>query len=357
MKRFLTLITFIYISIISFAQVTIQMEKYNNVYRIPCIVNGAKMKFIFDTGASKVCISQTMAEYLYDNDMLKDEDILSMGQSSVADGRIVDHINIILRDVEIAGLHLKNVKAVVTEGLSAPLLLGQSAIQQLGPITINGDKLIINNAEVSNQFSKEEVDSIWKAAKAYYDKNFYAACLDELVKIKDYLHKDYELLTLSTVYKNNDLYNEAINICEKWLSLFDDTCKNNIMRLTAYENLAFLYRSTKNYDKAIIYYQKSLAIENEDFFKISCYNGMALTYIELNDYHSAHYNMQKALAICEKTDDKRITDLHKGELYTRYAFTLYKLNRIKESNKYYRMAAKCNYQPAIDYCEQNGIRF
>lgn len=357
MKRVLTLTAFICISIISFAQVTIQMEKYNNVYRIPCVVNGAKMKFIFDTGASKVCISQTMAEYLYDNDMLKDEDILSIGQSSVADGRIVDHINIILRDVEIAGLHLKDVKAVVTEGLSAPLLLGQSAIQQLGPITINGDKLIINNAEVSNPFSKEEIDSIWKAAKTYYDKNFFAACLDELVKIKDYLHKDYELLTLSTVYRKNDLYTETIGICKKWLSLFDDTCTNNTMRSTAYENLAFSYRFTKNYDKAIIYYQKALAIEEEDFFRISCYNGIALAYMGLDDYHSAYYNMKIALSICEKTDDKRITDLHKGELYNQYAYTLYKLNNIKEANKYYKLAAKYNYQPAIDYCKQTGIRF
>lgn len=32
-----------------FSQTVIQMEEYGGVYRIPCKVNGAKMKLIFDT--------------------------------------------------------------------------------------------------------------------------------------------------------------------------------------------------------------------------------------------------------------------------------------------------------------------
>ena len=128
-----------------YAQVTITMEQEAGVYKVPCIVNGAKMKFIFDTGAATVCLSESMAEYLLDNDYISKEDFIGTGSSTVADGRTVSHLKIILRDIEIAGLHLKDVEASVVEGQRAPLLLGQTAIQKLGKVSIDGNMLIIEN--------------------------------------------------------------------------------------------------------------------------------------------------------------------------------------------------------------------
>ena len=142
MKKFLLLIILFFAISLS-AQVTITMEQDGGVYKVPCVVNGAKMKFIFDTGAATVCLSESMAEYLLDNDYITKDDILGTGTSQVADGRIVDHVKINLRDIEIAGLHLKDVEAVVVEGQRAPLLLGQTAIQKLGKVSIDGNKLII----------------------------------------------------------------------------------------------------------------------------------------------------------------------------------------------------------------------
>jgi aspartyl protease family protein len=42
-----------------------------------------------------------------------------------------------IRELEFGGQKLKNVKASVISELKAPLLLGQSAISQLGKITID----------------------------------------------------------------------------------------------------------------------------------------------------------------------------------------------------------------------------
>ena len=118
------------------AQKVIELEPYGGVYRISCTVNGAKMKMIFDTGASSVTISKSMASYLFDNDYLSEEDILGVGQTSVANGQIVDHVVINLKDIEIDGLHLSNIKATVIDGQDAPLLLGQTALKELGTYTI-----------------------------------------------------------------------------------------------------------------------------------------------------------------------------------------------------------------------------
>lgn len=129
----------------SHAQTIIQMEELGGVYRIPCKVNGAKMKFIFDTGADKVCLSLSIANYLYNNGYITDADIVGCGTSTVADGSIVDHIKIIIKDIEIGGIHLRNVEAVVMDGQNAPLLLGQSAIKKLGEYSISDGMLIIKN--------------------------------------------------------------------------------------------------------------------------------------------------------------------------------------------------------------------
>jgi len=84
------------------AQTTIIMEEEGGVYKIPCHVNGAKMKLVFDTGASKVCLSESMAAYLLENDYLSVDDFVGTGKSSVADGRIVNNLQLIIpRDIEI----------------------------------------------------------------------------------------------------------------------------------------------------------------------------------------------------------------------------------------------------------------
>ena len=88
-KTITTAIVLLFAVTMTFARTTITMEKDGGVYKVPCVVNGLRMKFIFDTGAANVCISESMATYMLENDYLNKSDILGTGQSSVADGRIV----------------------------------------------------------------------------------------------------------------------------------------------------------------------------------------------------------------------------------------------------------------------------
>lgn len=144
-NRLLLIFSLLIIAAHAISQRIIQMEYDGGVYKVPCTVNGANMKMIFDTGASTVCISRATAIFLYQNGYINNDDFKGTGYSSTASGDIVDHMKINLRDVEIGGMHLRNVEGVVMENLTAPLLLGQSAIQQLGPVTIRGNQLVINN--------------------------------------------------------------------------------------------------------------------------------------------------------------------------------------------------------------------
>ena len=66
-----------------------------------------------------------------------------------------------LREIEIGGIILKDIKANIIHEIAAPLLLGQSAIKKLGPYQIDGSKLTINNGK-SNMSNTIDINSLVK---------------------------------------------------------------------------------------------------------------------------------------------------------------------------------------------------
>jgi len=129
------------------AQTVIPMVEYNGVFTISCEINGMKSRMVFDTGASKVSLSNSFCEILLDNGYISQTDFVGQGKMITADGRIVDHAELMLRTVKIGDIILNNVPAVVVYSQDAPLLFGQSAIQMLGEVSIKGDKLYIKDGQ------------------------------------------------------------------------------------------------------------------------------------------------------------------------------------------------------------------
>jgi clan AA aspartic protease (TIGR02281 family) len=125
------------------AQTVVKMEKQNGVYIMPCIVNGLKLNFIFDTGASEVSISLTEAIFMLKNGYLSETDLIGTERYQIANGNVEEGTKIILKIIEIGKLKLFNVKASIIHNLSAPLLLGQSALSKLGKIEFDYDKAIL----------------------------------------------------------------------------------------------------------------------------------------------------------------------------------------------------------------------
>lgn len=142
------------------AQTVINMQEDNGVYTMPCKVNGLKLKFIFDTGASDVSISLTEAVFMIKNGYLIENDIIGTTQYSIANGDVTEGTKINLKEVIIGNLKLHNIEAGVVHSLEAPLLLGQSALKKLGKIEFDylNNTLTINNGETT-EFFKDSVDT------------------------------------------------------------------------------------------------------------------------------------------------------------------------------------------------------
>lgn len=161
------------------SQTVIKMEKVNGVFVMPCKVNGLSLKFIFDTGASDVSISLTEALFMLKNGYLNENDLIGTEYYRIANGDIQEGTKIILKQIEVGKLKLYNVKASIVHSLSAPLLLGQSALSKLGKIEFNyadntltikdgpNDYVYNDNSSQSNQSS-----NTYSSKKSYFGSDY-----------------------------------------------------------------------------------------------------------------------------------------------------------------------------------------
>lgn len=260
MKRVVLLLTLLFSFLAVNAQRVIKMEPYGGVYRIPCTVNGARMKMVFDTGASSVSMSETMAQYLYDNDYITDDDLGEIGQSETADGSIVDHQKVNLRDVTIGTLHLTNVEATIMASQDAPLLLGQSALRKIGRYSIDGNNLIIYQGKDS--YTEEELDSLWEEGKQASDEGNYK-------KAEDVLGELY----YADVLNNYGKYEYAF-ACSQ-----NEDYEQSLKPLKELENTEYANPETYNFSS----------------IQVNIFYLLADSYLHVDDYKSSEFYINKAV--------------------------------------------------------------
>lgn len=125
------------------AHTKVRMEKAGGVYLVPIKVNGLDLKFIFDTGASSICLSSAEALVMLRQGQITQDDFVGQQQFQDATGGISVGTIIRLHTVEIGGIILRNVEANVVDNIKAPLLLGQTALSKFGKVTIDYNNNII----------------------------------------------------------------------------------------------------------------------------------------------------------------------------------------------------------------------
>lgn len=283
------------------AEVRIHMEKEAGVYKVPCSVNGLKLKFIFDTGAASVCISQTYAEMMLENGYLDESDILGTSQSTIADGSNIDNVVINLRKVEIGGLSLENVSAVVVPTQNAPLLLGQSVIQRIGKVSIDGEYLVIHNA---NDYTEEELDTIFAEAEDLYHQRVFSGALKKYKIIYDSYGEE---TNPSVLYKIGFCYNSlqdnksAQIYFLKAIDLADPNDKEDQGTLAlSYYSLSNLSFQNEDYNNCIQYSLLTIEYAFDDLMIVESYNNIGESYISLNNNSQALNYFNKAIALFEK---------------------------------------------------------
>ena len=128
----------------------IPFKKDGDMMTVQCTINGLPLHFIFDTGASDVSISDVEANFMLKNGYLSKNDIVGKSNYGTADGSVHEGLVLNLKNVNISGLDLKNVRASVVKNQKAPLLLGQSVFGRLGKIEIDNAEKVIKVTHVKH---------------------------------------------------------------------------------------------------------------------------------------------------------------------------------------------------------------
>ena len=125
--------------------ITVPFEEIGGVKYVNVKVNGIGFEMIFDTGASTTLISLAEARYLWDKNLLTQDDIIKREQFAVADGSICDGLIVNLKEVVIDDqIVCRNVLAYVSNTTKSTLLLGNEAIDRVASFSIDNEAKTIN---------------------------------------------------------------------------------------------------------------------------------------------------------------------------------------------------------------------
>lgn len=278
-------------------QIVVEMTPMGNVYSLPGKVNGLELNFIFDTGASDVSLSMAEAIFMVKNGYLVEDDFIGVSYSQIANGDIVENMDVVLREVEIAGIKLHNVAASISNTLEAPLLLGQSAIQKLGPIQLDGNKLIIQNGK--NFKSDEHAwDLYYKAFQSIEAEDYGVAISignEALEYATDNGLKSLLYEQLAGAYYCLGQNDMAIECCHKGLG------ENPMNEQLSYNLGVFLYErgDTGRAEKAFLQYVSRFEKlpPQDKAIRASAFSYLAEIQYGKGEYVNAETNYNKSLAV------------------------------------------------------------
>ncbi len=125
-------------------EIYLPFEESGGVKYVWVRINGVDKRFIFDTGASSISLSNSFADELAQKGTITESDILGVQSFQDATGAISKGIRVNLHSVSIADHSIYDVEASICLSENAPLLLGQSFLERFGTIEIdNWNKRII----------------------------------------------------------------------------------------------------------------------------------------------------------------------------------------------------------------------
>jgi aspartyl protease family protein len=116
----------------------IKLKDDNGIYKLPVKINDSfTLDFVLDLGASDVSLSPDVFSVLYKAGKIEESDFIGTQTYKFADGSTAKSNVVNLKSLMIGDIKLENVRASISNSISAPLLLGQSALKQLGKYSID----------------------------------------------------------------------------------------------------------------------------------------------------------------------------------------------------------------------------
>lgn len=156
---------------------------------------------------------------------------------------------------------------------------------------------------------------------AYFNTGQLNSALESFKKAEIYATNEENLMFIynwlgETYSKKGDLDN-ALLYHNRCLNLAKELGKKDLEAIEL-NNIALIFDSKGEFDKALNYYQESLKLKDHETEKATTYNNIAIIYSKKNEHQKAVNYLKKAIEIFEKSEDYHssgITMLNLGNIY------------------------------------------
>ena len=310
--------------------ITLQPAGEDGRYTIETSVNGVGVRTYYTEENWFVSMSTTTYLFLYENGYIDDEDVKGITTLKLPDGSSSKGAAFVIRNLKL-GDHIlvSDIPAFVVSKQTVPLIIGSSTFESFGEVTREGDKIVIGDLDDIESIAEvvDPVDSLRIAAQAHLDAEEYeeaVSCFSAL-KEKDALNMltQYQYSLLLGILERDE---ENISVSRDWLSSNEG---------------------------------KSLTM---DYW---IHNGMGASFARLGDNANAISSLEKAIGTYYKLFNTSEKGIKSGNFHdNNLGSTLYRLGRVyaaegkvRLTETYCSLAAKCGYQPAIDFCDQYKIKY
>lgn len=347
------------------SQTVVIMEKVGGVYTVPCAINGLKTKMVFDTGASNVSLSLNFANKLYRSGQLQSKDFKGLGKSLTASGHIIENMSLNIRSLTIAGITLKNVDAIIIKAQNAPLLLGQSAIQRLGKITLTGNKLFIEHREIPDA----ALEQTRRQVENEINSQNYNRAIELLKNIEvDGKLNATDLLSLIISYIGIGDFDKSLIYGNSWIELYGQS--NLKHKNDVYYYLGISYMNLGSYPEADKRFAEAIKITSTGPINLTSpttslllsqyYSQKACNYLKAKEYELSKESFDIATQYRIRGLGYTATDLTEGYVKdSQIGKWLYSISQIsavfikdeEAAETYILLSAMCDYPEALSACK------
>ena len=311
-------------------QTVIRLGSENGVPTLPARINGVAVKTYFTPESWYVSLSATTFLFLHENGYISDEDVKGTTSLKLLDGSTVKAVSFEIRELDVDGLKIKHVPAVVIKKQTVPFLVGSTAFQSLGEIEVSDRQLVIrwdDWAAYAEKAEKSVTDSLKNAVQQAIEEKDYAAASTGLGKL--YQADELDMFTLyqyCMVLALNGQDRENIRVSQEWAEQFAG--KSLYMDYWIYDGLGDSARNIRDNAAAITWYTQALE---------ACYRLYNTSEKEIAKGHFHDGNAGRtlfALGQAYAAEGK----LSKGEF-----------NCV--------LSARCGYEPAIEFCRKYKLKY
>lgn len=319
------------------AQSIIKLQpEQDGKYTVDAALNGVGVRTWYVSESWFSSVSATTYTFLYENGYIKDSDIKGMTVVKMPDGKTVKAGSFVIRSLKMGNVIVKDLPAFVIKSQSVPLLIGNSAFDCFGTVTVDGDKLIIDDDGASTDIAENAMipqsgtitpgDSLKIAAMTHINAGRYEKAAEAFEKIATteplnaYYGQQY-IATINALHRSQ----EVITCSKEWLSAYKG--QSPVMDYVIYDAMGDSYARDSKTDAAIEAYQTA----------VSVYCNM--------------FGTDESGIMKSKFRDETL------------GVTLYDLSRqyaikknLKKAEYYCALAAKCGNAAAIEFCKRYKIK-